>query len=279
MGEYTGELVPGDKEAALVQTQYHFEIPIGRMAREGRSKALKRNIGTQTGNSDDPANNAEGIASDAESPKSDQGSAENGTESADAEAAKETRQTICWLDANRRGSIFQFMNHSCDPNARVSPGRCGVHNRVLYVYSTRPILRGEQITISYGDHWYSTPDEPCLCKSSKCKNPPKEVEENEKNEEGDDAGKRNNKNSKETGTKAETETKKRTAKGKTGQATNDLNDEVMEDAAESKTNTHPNSEQVDKPEKESDIASEPSQTRKRGRLRRGQKPSQRTPPT
>lgn len=87
---------------------------------------------------------------------------------------KEGTQAICWLDATKRGSIFRFMNHSCSPNARVEHGRCGMHNRIMYVYTLKDIEEGEDITISYGTDWFSKPDDPCLCGLPGCRNPPKE---------------------------------------------------------------------------------------------------------
>jgi SET domain-containing protein len=80
----------------------------------------------------------------------------------------------CWLDANRTGSVFRFVNHNCDPNAVVRPGRCGMHNRIIFVSTKRSIAEGEEMTINYGSQWFSTPEEPCLCESSKCRNSPKD---------------------------------------------------------------------------------------------------------
>lgn len=56
----------------------------------------------------------------------------------------------CWLDATRTGSVFRFMNHNCDPNAVVRPGRCGMHNRIIFVCTKTSIAEGEEITINYG---------------------------------------------------------------------------------------------------------------------------------
>jgi hypothetical protein len=106
-------------------------------------------------------------------------------------------QTVCWLDATRKGSIFRFANHSCDPNAQIDVGRCGIHNRILYVYTLKDIAIDEQITISYGDDWFSQQNEPCRCGSNKCKNPPKKRTE-EKTPDGDNklSRKDENKNTK-----------------------------------------------------------------------------------
>jgi hypothetical protein len=119
IGEFTGKLLPVDEDLPFEQTQYTFEIDIGKSA-----------VG------DDP-------------------------------------QPQCWLDATRRGSIFRFMNHSCNPNVKIDHGRCGIHNRILYVYTVREIPKGAQITTNYGEEWFSKEGDPCYCGSSRCINPPK----------------------------------------------------------------------------------------------------------
>lgn len=82
-------------------------------------------------------------------------------------------QADCWLDATKRGSILRFVNHSCDPNALAKLGRCSIHNRVVFMVTTRDIEENEPISIDYGKEWFATDDEPCLCGSSNCRNPPK----------------------------------------------------------------------------------------------------------
>jgi hypothetical protein len=82
-------------------------------------------------------------------------------------------ESIWWLDATKRGSIFRFVNHICDPNAQVDHGRCDMHSHILYVYTLRKIVKDEEITINYGEDWFSRDGESCRCGSVKCKNPPK----------------------------------------------------------------------------------------------------------
>ncbi|KAF1918820.1 hypothetical protein BDU57DRAFT_567380 [Ampelomyces quisqualis] len=82
-------------------------------------------------------------------------------------------QADCWLDATKKGSILRFVNHSCDPNAEAKLGRCTIHNRVVFMVTNRDVEENEQITIDYGAKWFATEDEPCLCESSNCKNPPR----------------------------------------------------------------------------------------------------------
>ena len=83
------------------------------------------------------------------------------------------KQVTTWLDATWTGSIFRFLNHSCDANARFFEGMCGMSHRIVYIETIRDIAVGEEITIDYGDKWFDKPDKPCLCGSAKCKNPPK----------------------------------------------------------------------------------------------------------
>jgi hypothetical protein len=82
---------------------------------------------------------------------------------------------MCWLHATRTGSAFRFMTHHCDPNAMIDHGRCGLHNRILYVYPLEDIPEGGQITINYGKEWFWKEGEPCRCGNEKCVNAPKEV--------------------------------------------------------------------------------------------------------
>ncbi|KAH7413699.1 hypothetical protein DE146DRAFT_3357 [Phaeosphaeria sp. MPI-PUGE-AT-0046c] len=238
IGEYTGELVPGDSEAAIEHTQYHYDIPIGRMAREG--------------NADSPSPSAEALE-------------------ADTGAVKGQFQTYCWLDASRRGSVFRFMNHSCEPNAKVQPGRCGAHNRILYVYTTQPIRKHEQITISYGDDWLSTPDERCFCGTESCKNPPDKDKHN-KEKEGDGRIKKTRNEifkdiGKKTGSGRERRivknTENRPTRDTVDQEMNDIGDEVMQDAKKPQTDVPRMPGQThEKKERQSNETSGPAQMNK-----------------
>ncbi|KAH6638831.1 hypothetical protein C7974DRAFT_352838 [Boeremia exigua] len=94
-------------------------------------------------------------------------------------------QPMAWVDATRKGSIFRFMAHSCEPNAQVRATRVGMHNRILAVYTTRPIAANEPITIDYGTDWF-TGENWCFCGTASCKNrPPLEDSENEDSELSD----------------------------------------------------------------------------------------------
>jgi hypothetical protein len=86
--------------------------------------------------------------------------------------AKGEPQAQAWLDATNKGSIFRFMNHSSDAKTKFVQGRCGIHNRIMYVYTTRDIKKGDEITVNYGREWWSKSDHPCLCGSKTCYKPP-----------------------------------------------------------------------------------------------------------
>lgn len=78
------------------------------------------------------------------------------------------RQAKCWIDASRKGSIFRFLNHSCDWNAGLQLARVGMGRRVLMVATTKAIAAGEEITIDYGkDYWKA--GETCQCGSKLCR--------------------------------------------------------------------------------------------------------------
>lgn len=84
-------------------------------------------------------------------------------------------QAKCWVDATRKGSIFRFAAHSCDPNATVIEQWQGAYNRKLLIRTDREIAPGEAITLSYGEEWFRG-EQRCRCGSSQCQNPPQSGE-------------------------------------------------------------------------------------------------------
>ncbi|KAJ8114729.1 hypothetical protein OPT61_g3456 [Boeremia exigua] len=80
-------------------------------------------------------------------------------------------QPMCWVDATKKGSVFRFMAHSCEPNTEVVNARVGTHHRILAVRTLRPIRNNEPITIDYGQEWF-TGEQYCLCGAEKCRNKP-----------------------------------------------------------------------------------------------------------
>ncbi|KAJ4296848.1 hypothetical protein N0V90_006896 [Kalmusia sp. IMI 367209] len=73
-------------------------------------------------------------------------------------------QAKCRIDATYQGSVFRFANLCFDPNAALVFGCIGMHRRALMIETTRPVLRGEEITIDYGADWFHG-DEYCKCGS------------------------------------------------------------------------------------------------------------------
>ena len=53
-------------------------------------------------------------------------------------------------------------NHSCNPNAKITE----LHREGLMIRATRPIQKGDEITIDY--HWQKPAPVPCLCGSDPC---------------------------------------------------------------------------------------------------------------
>lgn len=67
------------------------------------------------------------------------------------------------LDGAIGGSGAEYINHSCDPNIKTRI----VRQHILY-YSTRPIAKGEELTVDYRyDH--DTDKMPCYCGASSCR--------------------------------------------------------------------------------------------------------------
>ncbi|CAI4230867.1 unnamed protein product [Auanema sp. JU1783] len=78
------------------------------------------------------------------------------------------------VDARLFGNFTRFINHSCEPNSKVCMVVWDWHNDQLNhicVFASRTIARGEEITISYGDHWWRTKiyEHSCLCKEKLCR--------------------------------------------------------------------------------------------------------------
>lgn len=69
-----------------------------------------------------------------------------------------------FIDSAREGNFTRFINHSCKPNSRCYVWMVDRKPR-LAIYTMRPVLAGDEITIHYGDE-YNFPE--CLC--GKCIN-------------------------------------------------------------------------------------------------------------
>lgn len=81
---------------------------------------------------------------------------------------KASEQPVATIDGKYEGSVFRFMNHSCEPNAALMYGRIGMDQRCLFVDVIQEIETGEEITIDYGVDYFSGRDY-CRCKSANCK--------------------------------------------------------------------------------------------------------------
>jgi uncharacterized protein len=66
------------------------------------------------------------------------------------------------IDGSGGGCVFEFVNHSCDPNVfiRIAYGRAEFYTR-------RRIKAGEELTCNYGDSHHDG-KLPCACGSPKC---------------------------------------------------------------------------------------------------------------
>lgn len=67
------------------------------------------------------------------------------------------------LDGNKPWNPTRLVNHSCDPN-------CEMVNEddQLFLYSLRPLKKGEEITFDYGYDIEHFLDHPCRCGASGC---------------------------------------------------------------------------------------------------------------
>jgi uncharacterized protein len=67
------------------------------------------------------------------------------------------------IDGSVHGGLFQFVNHSCEPNlfVRIAYGR-------VEFYAKRNIAAGEELTCDYGDSHHEG-KLACGCESGKCR--------------------------------------------------------------------------------------------------------------
>ncbi len=57
------------------------------------------------------------------------------------------------IDANRRGNDARWINHSCEPNCEAVIYEAKTHGTArdrIFIETTRPIRRGEELTYDYG---------------------------------------------------------------------------------------------------------------------------------
>ena len=100
------------------------------------------------------------------------------------------RHPECWIDAARGGSVFRFLNHSCSANTEFVKGRIGMSRRALFIVTTKPIKKDEEITLDYGEDYFRS-GQFCRCGRKECRYPQKPhgekvVEEAENDDDDED---------------------------------------------------------------------------------------------
>ncbi|KAJ4673516.1 hypothetical protein HRR92_005227, partial [Exophiala dermatitidis] len=72
------------------------------------------------------------------------------------------------IDSAVRGNWTRYINHSCRPNTRFETVNLG-HRRVVLVKAMRGIDYGEELTIDYGDAYFTAFDYGCKCGYGSCR--------------------------------------------------------------------------------------------------------------
>ncbi len=68
------------------------------------------------------------------------------------------------IDGSPRSNIARYINHSCEPNAE---SRLSTRRRV-WIWSTKTIQPGEEITYDYGKEYFEGVIEPIGCRCKDC---------------------------------------------------------------------------------------------------------------
>lgn len=68
-----------------------------------------------------------------------------------------------FIDGSPRSNRARYINHSCQPNAKVF--RSGAR---VWIWSIRAIEAGEEITYDYGRNYFNRHIKPIGCKCAKC---------------------------------------------------------------------------------------------------------------
>jgi len=80
-----------------------------------------------------------------------------------------------YIDAEEKGNISRFLNHSCEPNLSFDLVRIEHFIPHVAFYANRDIKEGEELTFSYLDSGttelsdFNESNKPCECGSSKCR--------------------------------------------------------------------------------------------------------------
>lgn len=75
------------------------------------------------------------------------------------------------IDGSPRSNIARYINHSCTPNAEAIV----TQRRRVWIWSTKKIKPGEEITYDYGKEYFEGIIEPIGCKCEKCGSPKSKV--------------------------------------------------------------------------------------------------------
>lgn len=81
------------------------------------------------------------------------------------------REQTTYIDANKRGNIARFINHSCDPNLEMVIVRIGSPCVHVGLFASQFISPFEELSYDYGVNILrdgSHSQKLCLCASSNC---------------------------------------------------------------------------------------------------------------
>lgn len=67
------------------------------------------------------------------------------------------------IDGRPRGNTARYINHSCRPNSEAI-----ISGRRVWIWSSRAIKAGEEITYDYGQEYFDDIIKPVGCKCRKC---------------------------------------------------------------------------------------------------------------
>ena len=67
------------------------------------------------------------------------------------------------IDGAERANIARYINHSCDPNAEAV-----IHKGRVYIFSIRPITKGEAISYDYGEEYFEEYLSKGRCRCDSC---------------------------------------------------------------------------------------------------------------
>src|SRR3989344_6998531 len=67
------------------------------------------------------------------------------------------------VDGSMQNNLARYINHSCAPNCEAE-----THDGHIFVFATRDIEAGEELTIDYGDEYFDEFIRPIGCKCSRC---------------------------------------------------------------------------------------------------------------